>query len=78
MTIAYADPVCDRCRSPRHLIVGDGPSICFPCVELLTAAAADPESVSLRLREVLSELHSDVVRLVDDDKVLAWEWQGWT
>ena len=79
MTIAYADPVCDRCRSPRHLIVGDGPSVCFPCVELLTNAAADPMSVSPALREVLVELHSDIVRLGETDAgAQAWEWQGWT
>ena len=72
------EPLCDRCRSPRHLIVGDGPNVCFPCIELLTNAATDPMSVSPALREILSELHSDIVRLGEADHgAQAWEWLGW-
>ncbi len=55
---------CDRCKSERHVIDGDGPSVCYPCVNLLTDAAADPMSVSEQLRE-------------SDAGVQAWEWRGW-
>ena len=75
-----AQPIarCDRCRSERHVIVGDGPPICYPCVGLLTDAAADPMSVGVRLRDVLAELHSDIVTLGETDAgAQAWEWKGW-
>lgn len=69
---------CDRCKSTEHLIVGDGPAVCFACVALLTGAAADPTSVTPRLRDVLRELHGDVVRLGEEDHgAQAWEWTGW-
>jgi hypothetical protein len=84
MTLAHTDqrPIpkasCDRCRSVRHVIEGDGLAVCFPCIELLTNAAADPLSISAELRDVLSEIHADIVRLGDiDGGVQAWEWQGW-
>lgn len=78
MAIAYPVPACDRCRAIIGVISGDGPPVCHDCVELLTGAAADPMSVSSRLRETLPELHSDIVRLGETDAgTQAWEWQGW-
>jgi hypothetical protein len=68
---------CDRCRSERHVIVGDGPAVCRPCVDLLTDAAVDPMSVSERLRDWLRELHADMVTLVETEAgVPVWEWNG--
>jgi hypothetical protein len=72
-------PACDRCRRTDHLISGDGPTVCFPCVELLTGAALDPMSITSQLRDVLAELHGDIVRLGEADHgTVAWEWLGWT
>ena len=77
-TLAQSIARCDRCRSERHVIVGDGPPICYPCVNLLTDAAADPMSVTEKLRDWLAELHHDVVTLGEmDSGAQAWEWRGW-
>lgn len=77
--VAAVSPIaCSRCRSSKHVIVGDGLPVCFPCIELLTDAAADPMSVSEQLRGWLSELHADLVTLGESDAgVQAWEWKGW-
>jgi hypothetical protein len=68
---------CHRCRRTDHLIIDDGPTVCFECVALLTDAAADPIVITSRLRDTLADLHADVVQLVDDAGTLSWAWVGW-
>ncbi len=67
-------PACDRCRGTEKLIVGDGPTVCGSCVELLSELAADPASATQRLRETMLELHGDVLALIQEDGVLSWSW----
>ena len=66
---------CERCRGTEHVIVGDGPPVCWPCVSLLGETAADPLTASPRLRETLAYLHADVVTLGETARGFPeWEW----
>lgn len=76
MTLHYPAPKCERCLATQDVIVGDGPSICSPCVAMLGEVAADPATASRRVREKLLEIHGDVLSLVRDGDVLAWDWKA--
>jgi hypothetical protein len=75
------DARCLRCNGAEHLVVGDGPVVCRPCIDLLGGIARDPLKAPARYLELLAELHGEVVALTvarPDDAVLAWEWiAGW-
>jgi hypothetical protein len=78
-TYPMAASRCERCNGKRHLVEGDGPTVCLECIDLLGGIAADPMNGSRTLREAMVELHGDIVRLGESDGgVQAWEWVGWT
>jgi len=70
---------CHRCRGTRHLIEGDGPTVCLPCVDLLAGIANDPHRADDRILTALLERHGDVVRLerIQDEAgatEIHWAW----
>jgi hypothetical protein len=73
------DARCARCGYTRHLIEGDGETVCLECVDLLTGVAVDPFSASPELRRAMVQEHGDIVKLGEEDSgAQAWEWTaGW-
>jgi hypothetical protein len=84
MTVAAARRTpdrCIRCAGTEHLIRGDGPIACRPCIDLLGGIAGDPERADNRILTALLRRHGDAIRLNRTPEVrgkasapLRWEW----
>lgn len=61
-------PECRHCKRTEHLVRGDGPAVCFPCIGVLTEAAADPSAVSKTLRDELMKRHALTLALTENAK----------
>lgn len=76
---------CQRCTGTDHLVSGDGPLVCRPCVDLLGSIAADPSRADEHILTAVLELHGDVVHLARVPAIargqtagLAWVWpESW-
>lgn len=80
-SVIEADPTarCRKCAGREHLIEGDGPPVCRPCIDQLGAIAGDPHVTTHRVLEALQERHGDVTRIVrtaGHDSRMMWDWAG--
>jgi hypothetical protein len=71
---------CHRCNGVEHLIDGDGPLVCRPCIDMLGSIAADPHRADHRIVTALLQRHGDVLSLqrfpvgTGGDTEMRWTW----